>query len=254
MSRRLYTFAISHFAEKARWALDYKGVDYAERVLLPGSHLFVVRRIAPKTSVPVLRDGERVIQGSGEIIDYADEKWPARLLTPKGARERAEALELERWLDAEFGTTIRRFVYFHVLENREVVTRLFTQRGPAWGRAFYGAMFPVVRFGIRRMYAIEPDAAARDEKRLDAGLERLEALLDGKRFLVGDAFTRADLTLAALVAPLVGPPEHPTEWPPSDVYPEPVRALRARLARTAAHDHVLRMYREYRKGSAAAPF
>ena len=32
----LYTFQVSHFSEKARWALDWKGVKYHERRLLPG--------------------------------------------------------------------------------------------------------------------------------------------------------------------------------------------------------------------------
>src|SRR5205814_1074590 len=118
------------------------------------SHFWVVRRIAPKTSVPVLRDGDRVVQGSGEIIGYADERWPERKLTPADPEERKRTLELEQWLDSEFGTTLRRVMYFYTLSNRDAVTRLFTQRGPAWGKAFYRAAFPFVRFGIRRMYRI----------------------------------------------------------------------------------------------------
>jgi glutathione S-transferase len=243
MALRLYTFAISHFAEKARWALDHKGIDYVERVLLPGSHFVVVRRMAPQTTVPVLRDGATVIQGSSQIIDYVDAKWPKTPLTPE---DRTSAVELERWLDDEFGTTLRRVMYFHVLSDRKLVTGLFTQRGPWWGRAFYAAMFPVVRLGIRQMYAIERENAARDRDRIDSGLARIDQLLDGKRYLVGDRFSRADLTLAALAAPLVGPSEHSMRWPSPDAYPAEVAALRDRFIRSRAHEHVLRMYREHR--------
>ncbi|MEY4270759.1 MAG: hypothetical protein RLZZ58_1975, partial [Pseudomonadota bacterium] len=35
-------------------------------------------------------------------------------------------------------------------------------------------------------------------------------LADGRRYLTGDHFTRADLTAASLLAPLVNPAEHPT--------------------------------------------
>jgi glutathione S-transferase len=248
MAMRLYTFAISHFAEKARWALDHKGIDYVERVLLPGSHFLVVRRMAPDTTVPVLRDGATVIQGSSQIIDYVDAKWPKRPLTPERPENRTSAVELERWLDVEFGTTLRRVMYFHVLSDRKLVTGLFTQRGPWWGPAFYRAMFPVVRLGIRRMYAIEPESAARDRERIDAGLARIDQLLDGQRYLVGDGFSRADLTLAALAAPLVGPPEHSMQWPSSDSYPPEVASLRERFIRSRAHEHVLRVYREHRAG------
>jgi glutathione S-transferase len=249
MAPRLYTFAISHFAEKARWALDVKGIEYVERVLLPGSHFVTIRKMAPKSTVPVLRDGEVVIQGSSQIIDYLDAKWPNAPLTPASPESRTSAVELEQWLDSEFGTTLRRVMYFHVLSNRKLVTGLFTQRGPWWGPAFYGAMFPMVRLGIRRMYAIDPGSAARDRERIDAGLERIDRLLDGKRYLVGDSFSRADLTLAALAAPLVGPAEHSMRWPSPDTYPAEVMALRERIKRSRACDHVLTMYREHRTGS-----
>ena len=73
---RLYTFTISHFAEKARWSLDYKGIHYQEKRLVPGSHVPIVKRIAPSTFVPVLQDAGRIIQGSSAIIDYVDEHSP----------------------------------------------------------------------------------------------------------------------------------------------------------------------------------
>ena len=73
---RLYTFTISHFAEKARWSLDYKGIPYQEKRLVPGSHILIVKRIAPSTFVPVLQDAGRIIQGSSAIIDYVDEHSP----------------------------------------------------------------------------------------------------------------------------------------------------------------------------------
>jgi glutathione S-transferase len=113
-------------------------------------------------------------------------------------------------------------------------------------------MFPVVRMGIRRMYAIRPETAARDGQRIDEGLERIDRLLEGSRYLVGDTFSRADLTLAALAAPLVGPAEHCMRWPSPEEYPPEVKALRERFSRSLALDHVLRMYREHRVGGAAA--
>ena len=40
---RLYTFTISHFAEKAaRWLLDYKGIPYQEKT--PGAWLAYCNR------------------------------------------------------------------------------------------------------------------------------------------------------------------------------------------------------------------
>jgi len=35
---QLYDFAFSHYSEKARWALDFKGVPYTSHHLVPGFH------------------------------------------------------------------------------------------------------------------------------------------------------------------------------------------------------------------------
>ena len=84
---KLLEFPHSHYCEKARWALDYKGVPFQPVPILPGFHLWTVRKFAKETSVPVLLDGDRVIQGSSEIIDYLDTTVPARPLTPINEKE-----------------------------------------------------------------------------------------------------------------------------------------------------------------------
>ena len=141
---RLYTFNISHFAEKARWALDRTGIRYHERVLMPGPHILTIRRLRQgATSVPAIVDEGRAIQGSSRIIDYIDERYlePDRRLTPAEPELQKESLELERWLDAEIGEAARRFFYHHALPHRELVGPLFTQRGPWWGKMFCGLAY-----------------------------------------------------------------------------------------------------------------
>jgi glutathione S-transferase len=244
---KLYTFTISHYAEKARWALDHKRVAYDEQRLLPGPHMFVTKRLGRKTSVPVLLDGERSIQGSSAIIDYADERWPAEPLTPLDAGGRQMALALERQLDCDFGEVLRRAFYADALSHRALVVPLFTQGGPWWGPLFYRVGFGFVARGIRDMYDINQETAARDHERLAEEVERLDALLQGKQYLVGERFSRADLTLAALAAPMFDPPEHSTRWPAASLYPPRVAELRQRFVGTRLHAHVLRMYREHRQ-------
>jgi glutathione S-transferase len=247
MTRRLYTFTVSHFSEKARWALDYKGVPYEERRLVPGSHIPIIKRIAPGSSVPVLLDGEHVIQGSGAIIDYAEKRWPERSLTPATVPDQERALELERWLDRELGETSRRVFYFHALDHRDLAISLFNQGGPFWGRLLSRIGFRVLARRIREMYAITAENVALDERRLSAVFERLDALLENRRYLVGDRFSRADLTLAALMAPMWKPKEHSTRWPPEALYPPAIGVLGAQFAGSRAREHTLRLYREDRQ-------
>ena len=61
----LYVFAISHYCEKARWALEYLGVEYEIRYLAPGIHIKVARKLgAAGTSLPMLPVAGRGLQGS----------------------------------------------------------------------------------------------------------------------------------------------------------------------------------------------
>src|SRR5262245_24602430 len=70
---KFVTFGISHYCEKARWALDWHGIAYDEINWPPGVHIVLAKSCGAKqTSLPILLDGRRVIQGSGAIIDWAD--------------------------------------------------------------------------------------------------------------------------------------------------------------------------------------
>jgi len=252
---RLYTFNISHFAEKARWALDRTGIRYEERVLLPGPHVPTILRLGQgASSVPALVDEGRAIQGSSRIIDYIDEHCldPADRLTPAEPELEEQARELERWLDVEVGEALRRFFYHHALPHREFVGRLFTQRGPWWGKMFYGLAYPLVSQRIRQMYDINAATAAADAERVVVAYQRLDDLLTRGPYLLGNRFTRADLTLAALTAPMWRPAEHPTRWPPESLYPDVLREWIDELSRLRLREHVLRMYREHRRATVGA--
>ena len=86
----LYDFRFSHYSEKARWALDFKGVPYTPRHLLPGFHLRTTRKLAPRSRVPILKTDGAVIQGSTEIIDFLEQTIPERSLTPPDPERREQ--------------------------------------------------------------------------------------------------------------------------------------------------------------------
>lgn len=83
---KLVTFAASHFCEKARWALDWHGISYEEVGWPPGLHQILAKRAGARaTTVPMVLEADNVIQGSGNIIDWAEKKDrnQDRSLTPK---------------------------------------------------------------------------------------------------------------------------------------------------------------------------
>lgn len=208
---RLYLFKLSHFCEKARWACDRKGMAYETVTVLPGMHLVTMRRVAPRRTVPVWVEDGQVIQGSSEIIDYLDVRYPEAPLTPEEPAARAEALRWESLLDKELGKTVRRVFYYHALQDRRYLANQYNHGGPTWGPWFYALTMPLILRGVRSLYDVSAESAARDLTRIEAVFAQLDAHLAERRYLAGDRFSRADLTLAALAAPLVYPSGHPEE-------------------------------------------
>jgi glutathione S-transferase len=77
-------------------------------------------------------------------------------------------------------------------------------------------------------------------------VNRVEAELQPSGYLVGDRFSVADLTAAALLAPLVGPPGFPVAAPVLG----PAGEFRDALAARVAFRVVGEMYRRHRGRSA----
>ena len=89
MRARLITIPISHFCEKARWALQRAGVAYVEQPHLQMIHVLAARRAGGGRTVPVFvsQDGQ-VLADSTDILRWADARLPeAHASVPRrGAR------------------------------------------------------------------------------------------------------------------------------------------------------------------------
>jgi glutathione S-transferase len=243
----LYQFALSHYCEKARWALDYKEIDYEIKNLIPGPHLFHTKRLAANTSVPIFVEAGKAIQDSTEIITYLDQKYPQKPLTPPSAELKKEAMELEEYFDEEVGLHLRRLFYFYVLEDRRLATSLLLQAGPRYGRPLYFFGFPLLKALMKKGMRIHAGSARRSEERLRTALKNLDQRISKNKFLVGDQFTRADLSAAALLASLCRPPQHDFSWPSVESMPRELRDFRREMEGAPFFNWVLGIYNEFRR-------
>ena len=209
----LVQFPISHFCEKVRWALDFKGVRYHKRDLIPGFHLLVTKRLAAGGSVPVLVDGDRIIQGSDAILDHLDASFVGQPLTPTDPALAQRCREIEAFADKEIGPHVRRICYHSLLESPKIVIDLFTQGKPAYQRTGVAATFPVLRRIMRKGMRIDEAGTRRSEQKLKKAIEYIESLRGGRDFLVGDQLSRADIAVCALLAPLWLPEGYGLRWP-----------------------------------------
>jgi glutathione S-transferase len=237
----LYQFPFSHYCEKVRWALDYKGIAYRSVNLLPGFHFRHLAKLTPKSSVPVLRDGATVVQDSSAIIDYLDRRYANPALTPSDANAAREALDWEEYLDEQIGVNIRLWFYHHTLPVRRLAVSFLLQ-GASWHKKpLFVLAYPKVRRSMLQSMNINTDTARQAEERLRAALEKLDDALVGRRFLVDDRFSRADLTACALLRRSCMPDDTYKEIPPA------VRKLREELKNRRLCQWVQSVYACYRQ-------
>lgn len=240
----LYDFRFSHFSEKARWALDFKGIPYTPRHLLPGFHMRTTRKLAPRSCVPILKADGAVIQGSTEIIDFLEKNFPNRRLTPPDPNDAHKAIEWEEYLDEEIGVTLRLWFYYHALPDRDRASRFLCQGAPWIQRSLFALSFARIRRAMVQMMHIDVESATAAERRFMLALDRLDEALERRPFLVGNCFSRADLTACALLWPLCRPGE--SESDVEALFPPTICAHRKQLQRRHFYRWVLERYRENR--------
>ena len=239
----LHQFPFSHYNEKARWALDWKGVAHRRVDYLPGPHAPQMQRLSGQMQTPVLQVGERVIAGSAAIIAALEELAPEPALYPADPAQRARALELERHFDDEVGPRIRRALFSVLLREPAYTCQVFAGRRSAPVRAAYRALFPLTRQVMGRSMAVF-DAREVEQAfaATHAALDLVASSVGPTGQLVGDRFSVADLTAAANLALLVRP-DHPDM-----ARPEPAPAsLREFMGRFAAHPATRWALEQYRR-------
>lgn len=249
----LWQLQISHYVEKVRWALDYKRVPHVRRSLLPGVHVRETKRLSGDTStVPVLTIDGQSIGDSTRIIAAIEQRWPQPPLYPDDPARRRCALELEEFFDEELGPHTRRAFYHEVLAQPELLVPLFTQGDPVAAQALRQTL-PALCAGIQRRFAITAETAEESRWKIVAAMDRLERELSPSGFLVGESFTVADLTAAALSYPVAHPPEFPYKMVADDDLSGSWRAFRDSLTQRPAGRWVADVYRRHRGKSAEAP-
>ncbi|MDX6585844.1 MAG: glutathione S-transferase [Solirubrobacterales bacterium] len=246
----LWHIGVSHYSEKVRWALDYKGVEHERREPTPGVHMALAlwwSRGETKTFPVLDLDGEKILDSTA-IIGALEATWPEPPLYPDDPSDRRLALDLEDFFDENLGPAVRLFGWHHMRQDKDLMKKVTAANIPEQVRDFgpvrSGASAFAGTFANFRYRVADPAAEAEARRLIVDALDRLEQELDGGEHLVGDSFSVADLTAAALLYPLVLPPEGPNAIaavpPTAEPFAEEIRAR-------PFYGWVERMYAEYRK-------
>jgi glutathione S-transferase len=242
----LFQFRYSHYNEKVRWALDYKGLPHIRTDLLPGPHVGAIKKLTGQRQTPVLRINSQYVYDSAWIIERLEllyDETPRLFPTDAAARDRAH--EIVRHFDFVVGPAVRACAFVAMLDEPDYVASLFSAGQPWLRRTMYRAALPLLKGRIRKANDIVDALAVKRARRLvEENMESLRKLTFRNRYLAGDAFSVADLTAASMLALLVDPP-HPDMRRPEPM-PKPLAELTQKWRNHPAGRWALEMYERHR--------
>jgi cytochrome P450/glutathione S-transferase len=250
---RMISIPESPYCELARWVLDRLRIPAVEECHAPRFHARATQRYgeggaASVYAVPVLDTGEVALLDARAVVDYYELRARVdQMLFPADSAARADARELFDFFFDTFGVATRAWAYTYLLPARSITTRLWGDRAPWWERLGARMFYSSIAAFVRRTLALQPDTLGREQRIIEAALERVAArLADGRRFLMGETFTAPDLALAALAAPILLPPQYGGPLPSVAELPADMRRAVEGWRATPAGQFILRLYAENR--------
>ena len=199
---------LSPYVRKVLVCLELKGIPYRIDPIAPfvGNEDF--SRLSPLRRIPVLVEGDLVLNDSTVICEYLQDRFPAPSLYPADPVERAKARWLEEYADSYLGDV--------------VIWRMFFQKG-------------VRRFLFNQGTDEEVVRRAREEE-LPVALDDLEPRLPGDGWIFGE-LSIADISIASFFrnAAFVRYQVDPLRWPRTAAFVARALALPA-FARLATFE------------------
>jgi glutathione S-transferase len=197
----LYHHGSSACAAKVRFALEEKQLDWRGHYvdILKGEQFEpAFLALNPKAVVPVLIHDGAVVVESTVICEYLEEVFPSRPLYPRAPLERAQVRVWTKAVDEELHPACSAITY--VVSHRHTILRNgagsfeeFLARGRGEGLAARTQKWQWIQHGLAA-----PGAAEKIEL-YDAYLRKMEQVLAERDWLVGSAFSMADVAMAPYV-------------------------------------------------------
>ena len=244
----LWHIPFSHFNEKVRWTLDYKRIAHRRQVL-GADYLFRAWRATGRGTLPILFLDGRAIGDSTHIIAALEDRYPEPSLYPSDAAARQRALALEDYFDDQLGPALRAAIVTPLFRHDpDPALRVLTTGMPDKAYLTLRPLLRIFPAFYRFRHKISDAKIETDRATVNAALDRIEQERQGRAYLVEDAFTVADLTAAALLSPLLQPPE--IQYPLRVELPPYLQDYRATLLQHPATQWAAGIYRLHRSRSA----
>lgn len=240
---RLITIPASNYCEKVRLALDILKLSYIEEPHMPPFHRFSTTKVGGN-SVPVLVTEDGNFTDSTDILKYLDSIASDNAkLYPINSKQRQEVEELEELFDEKLAPQVRLWGYFHLMNNSNFMKKIWCQGVPNIEKFLFPMVFPVMKSTIKKKYNINSESAVQAYEQIKSIFEKVDGLLaDGRKYLMGDKISTADITFASFVAPIIQPRQYHIKSSVSQKLSLKMLSEIKELRETSAGKFVLRFY------------
>jgi glutathione S-transferase len=259
----LYQFEISHYCEKVRFILDYKGLEYKKIEITPFIGKSKLRRLSGKTKVPVLKDDDTIVADSTEIIKYLERKYPEPNVIPKDDLSKGKSLLIEAWADESIGKNIPIAFFATLIQDSNFRSAALTKSFvPDNAPSFLKDLVKSVPVSLLNLLLLGTGVADfRNElvvkqaiQNLKQDLETLSLILANRPYLTGNQPTIADFAVAGMTLGIKFPQGSYLNLNiPEDLKGKGILGLADNSAYDVFFNWRDRLYADYRKGTSTLP-
>jgi glutathione S-transferase len=220
---RMISLKVSDLCELGRWLVERAGIPFYEEFHVPLLHVPATVMAGGGFEPPVLvRPGQAPWTAKTGMIEGVDAYGPPgrRVFGETDAERQKNQAFLAKIIDPL--NPIGTFCYHFILPHKELIYPVASFGAPAWELWVLRWMYPVWRAAMGRALDGPPAAIVKAQASIESGLDIIDQELAarGTPFLAGDEPAGMDVVVAALLSPVVWPPQYGGKLPELEKTPQ----------------------------------
>lgn len=244
----LITIPISHYCERARWALQICDLHYQEQQHIQCFAWPYAIKAGGRKTVPVLViPGGKPLTDSSEIVEFAHLNSRSKSsLYPDDKNLIKKVKQLENRFAGELGVEARRLMYWHFFNMGKKMLPFNGAQAPKWERATMSFAFPVLTPLLKNYLGVSNESAQKALQTVTKIFDDVAKKLERNgTFLVGNSFTAADLTFACMSAAVILPNQYGVTLPDLCDISEETATMVKKFRQHPAGQFALKMFSEH---------
>ena len=242
------SFPPSNGCDLSRWLLRHYGIAFHQREHTIPFLEIVQRFVGGKIGgMPTVYLGKVVLHNSTDVLEHFEPLAPdARKLLPTDLEQKSEVKKLWHDLYNGIGFAAARWAYDKLLPQRELMLQPITTGCPWFEKLFVQLAYPLSASLIRKGLGINVQNVEEAMPVIKNSFDQVDALLaGGKKFLVGDQLTAADICFASMAVPVIWPPEYEGAVPSYESLPSEMKKEIVEFRKRPAGQFTLKLYQDY---------